>query len=124
MPQTAPPFEASNQGIEVTLDHGSLRGQMAGGETRYTVGLSGNVGEPWAAVYRRIQEASTLHRRFQLDRATRTVSFSCPNIEGPALVFEMLDRLEALLTLVEHGLGPEDAPPAPVGAFPTRRSNG
>ncbi len=100
-----PHTQADSIGVDagVTFDHASLRGQPAGGDTRYTVAVRGVADEAWAEAYLSIQETSVVHRRFRLDRRTRTISFSCPSVEGPAYVFEMLERLEELLEVADRG---------------------
>ena len=86
----------------VRLDHATLRGQEAGSHTRYTVSLRGRPDDGWLEAYRAVCEESSTHQSFPLDRRSRTISFSCLNVEGPTLVFDMLERLEALLVLVER----------------------
>ena len=87
---------------EARLDHASLRGQFSGTDTRYTIAVRGQADEHWADAYRSLQEEAVPHRRFQLDRRSRTIAFSCPTVEGPAFVFEMLERLEELLELADR----------------------
>jgi hypothetical protein len=91
--------------IAVRVDHSTLRAETVGTDTRYTVGLIGVVDETWAEAYRATQAESTGYRRFRLDPASRTVSFSCRTVDGTAHVFEALDRLEALLSLVNQQIG-------------------
>jgi hypothetical protein len=91
--------------IAVRVDHSTLRGETAGTDTRYTVGLLGVVDEAWAAAYRTIQSESTGYRRFRLDASSRTISFSCRTVDGTAHVFEALERLEALLSIVNQQIG-------------------
>ena len=86
----------------VSLDHASLRGQPSSSDTRYTIAVRGRADEHWADAYLSVQEKSAPHRRFQLDRRSRTVAFNCPTVEGPAFVFEMLERLEELLELADR----------------------
>jgi len=88
--------------IAVRVDHSTLRAETAGTDTRYTVGLLGVVDATWADAYRAIQAESTGYRRFRLDVASRTISFSCRTVDGTAQVFEALDRLEALLSIVNQ----------------------
>jgi hypothetical protein len=85
----------------VRLDHGTLRGQAAGSDTVYTIALRGLTDDRWVEAYRTVQQESLPHRRFRLDRQVATISFSCPAVEGPMLVLEMLDRAESFLALVE-----------------------
>lgn len=83
------------------LDHATLRGQVAGSHTRYTVAFRGPADEGWARAYRDILEESGAHRGFELNLVSRTIAFSCLTVEGPTMVFEMLERLEELLGLVD-----------------------
>jgi hypothetical protein len=85
----------------VRLDHAALRGHAAGSDTVYTVALRGLTDDRWVEAYRAVQEESLPQRRFRLDHRSATISFSCPAVEGPMLVLEMLDRAESLLALVE-----------------------
>jgi len=91
-----------NSTSSARLDPASLRGQDAGSETRYTIAVRGPADEHWADAYRAVQTELTSHRGFQLDRRSRTIAFTCPTVEGPAFVFEMLERLEELLELADR----------------------
>jgi hypothetical protein len=84
----------------IRVDHSTLNGQPAGSDTQYTVALSGAVGERWVEAFRAIQAESTAYRRFRLDPAGATISFSCRIVEGPTQVMEVLERLDTLLELV------------------------
>jgi len=107
------PFSSSTS--PARLDPASLRGQDSGRDTRYTIEVRGPADEHWADAYRSVQAESTTHRRFQLDRGTRTIAFNCPTVEGPAFVFEMLERLEELLELADRraAVARSQAPAAP-----------
>ena len=85
---------------EVGVDHSTLRAQVGDSDTRYTVGLTGSVDDPWAEAYRLTQAEATGHRRFRLDRANATISFATRTVDGPAMVFEVLEQLECFLELV------------------------
>jgi hypothetical protein len=84
----------------IRVDHSTLNGQPADTDTQYRVALSGPVGERWVEVFRAIQAESTGYRRFRLDPAGATISFSCRIVEGPTQVMEVLERLDRLLELV------------------------
>jgi hypothetical protein len=94
-----------DRAIAVRVDHSTLRGEAAGTDTRYTVGLLGVVDGAWAEAYRAVQSESTGYRRFRLDPRSRTITFSCRTVDGTAKVFETLDRLEALLAIVNQQVG-------------------
>ncbi|HEY3203661.1 MAG TPA: hypothetical protein VGL03_08370 [Thermoanaerobaculia bacterium] len=89
---------------QVSIDTSTLRGETAGTDTRYTIALVGPVDERWTEAYRIVQAESTGYRRFHLDPSKRAISFSCRIVDGPAQVFEVLERLEALLGLVNQQL--------------------
>jgi hypothetical protein len=89
----------------VRVDHSTLRGETVGTDTRYTIGLLGVVDGAWADAYRSAQSESTGYRRFRLDPRGRTITFSCRTVDGTAKVFETLDRLEALLAIVNQQVG-------------------
>lgn len=90
--------------VGVGVDHSTLRGETAGMDTRYSVSLTGSVDEAWSACYRALQADSTVFRKLRLDSATRTVSFVCRGIDGPAQVFDVLERLDALVKKVNQQL--------------------
>jgi len=90
----------------VGVDHSTLKGEPAGVDTRYTVGLVGPLDDVWAEAYRMQQADSTAFRRLRLDPATRTVSFTCRGIDGPTQVFDILERLDALIKRVNLQIGP------------------
>ncbi len=100
MPNSEP--QSTEAGTGVSLDHASLRSQPSSSDTRYTIAVRGRADQHWADAYVAVQEQSVPHRRFQLDRRSRTVAFNCPTVEGPAFVFEMLERLEELLELADR----------------------
>jgi hypothetical protein len=84
------------------LDHASLRGEPGASHTHYSISLLGQTDERWTEAFRAVCAASPERRAFQLNPRSRTVSFSCLTLEGPALVFEMLERLESLLKLADR----------------------
>jgi hypothetical protein len=89
----------------VAVDPASLRAQAAGeGARRYEVTLGGDPDARWVEAYRRVIAESTAFRRFRLDPESCTISFSCRTIDGPADVMEVLERLEALVHLVNQHL--------------------
>ena len=91
-----------DQGLkdQVGVDHSTLRGEPASSDTRYTVELTGSLDDQWVEAYRLTQAEATGHRRFRLERAKATISFSSRTVDGPAMVFEVLEQLEAFLELV------------------------
>ena len=112
----------SNAGVgtRARLDHATLRAEVRATDTRYTIGVRGGADERWAEALRALCEQSAAHRPFHFSREGGTISFSCRTLEGPALVFEMLERLEVLLDLVDRRVaaGPltgsaAAAPPVP-----------
>ncbi len=87
----------------MAVDVSTLRGEPRGADTTvYTVALTGSPGERWMEGYRLTREESAVSRRFELDPAGRTVRFACRTADGTALVFEMLERLEALVARVNQ----------------------
>lgn len=86
----------------VGVDHSTLRGETVGTDTRYSVTLTGSADGVWAEAYRMLQGDSTTFRKLRLDSTTRTVSFACRGIDGPAQVFEILERLDALVKKVNE----------------------
>jgi len=87
---------------QVSIDYSSLKGESEGSDTRYTVTLTGDVDSQWLDAYRVAQAESTGYRRFRLDPAKGTISFSCRIVDGPTQVFEFLGRLDALLAIVNR----------------------
>ena len=103
-------LEASG-GVEVRVDPSTLRAEVAGGDsTRYRVGLTRSVDERWARTYVAVQSDSTAFRRFRLELASSSISFSCRTPDGPALVMETLERLDELLDLVNRQAEREGVP--------------
>ncbi len=89
----------------VGVDHSTLKGEPTGSDTRYSVALTGPLDEVWSEAYRIQQADSTAFRRLHLDTATRTISFTCRAIDGPTEVFEILERLDALIKRVNLQIG-------------------
>jgi hypothetical protein len=89
-------------GQQVSEDHSTLRGQPEGSETRYTIGLKGSVDDRWAEAFRLTQAESPVFLRFRLDRGSSSIGFSCRTVDGAVLVFDVLERLEALLKAVNR----------------------
>jgi hypothetical protein len=85
---------------QVGVDPSTLRGEITNSDTRYTVGLTGSVDDQWVEAYRLTQAEATGHRRFRIDRASATIAFSTRTVDGPAMVFEVLEQLESFLELV------------------------
>jgi hypothetical protein len=86
----------------VGVDHSTLKGEPSGTDIRYSVALIGPLDQVWAEAYRILQADSTAFRRLHLDAASRTVSFTCRTIDGPAQVFDILERLDALIKRVNR----------------------
>src|SRR5215468_5950088 len=105
-------------GSPMRLDHGSLRGEPGASHTHYSVALTGDVEERWTTAFRAVCAQSGANRVFVLNPRSATVSFSCRTLEGPALVFEMLDRLEKLLAVVDRRVS-SGPPPRAGTAAPT-----
>ena len=85
---------------QVGVDHSTLKGEPSGSDTRYSVRLTRPVDEVWAEAYRIQQADSTAFRRLHLDKETQSISFTCRAIDGPAQVFDILERLDALIKRV------------------------
>ena len=90
---------------EVAVDHSTLKGEPAGADTRFSVVLIGPLDEIWAEAYLMHQADSTAFRRLRLDKASRTVTFTCRAIDGPTQVFDVLERLDALIKRVNVQIG-------------------
>jgi hypothetical protein len=88
----------------VAVDHSTLKGEPAGTDTRYSVSLIGGSDPSWAAAFRHLQADSSAFRRLRLEPATGVVSFVCRGIDGPTQVFDILERLDALVRLVNQHL--------------------
>jgi hypothetical protein len=86
----------------VGVDHSTLKGEPSGTDTRYSVSLVGPIDDVWAEAYRILQADSTMFRRLRLDAPARQVTFTCRAIDGPAQVFEILERLDALIKRVNR----------------------
>jgi hypothetical protein len=112
-----------DQGLkdQVGADHSTLRGELASSDTRYTVGLTGPMDDQWIEAYRLTQAEATGHRRFRLDRANATISFSTRTVDGPAMVFEVLEQLEAFLELVNGQVETWQAQAAAASPAPAPR---
>src|SRR5262245_24162919 len=109
------------------LDHSSLRGEPGASHTHYSIALHGGVDERWTQAFRAVCAQSTANRVFVLNPRSGTISFSCRTLEGPAHVFEMLERLESLLAIVDRRLAlapiPRGSitPPAPAASAQPRK---
>ncbi|HTR04146.1 MAG TPA: hypothetical protein VMN82_13190 [Thermoanaerobaculia bacterium] len=79
------------------LDLSRLKGEPAGTDTRYSVGLDGALGDEWVADFRALQAESAIGRRFELDRGRGAVRFACRSVDGTTVVFEALEGLEELV---------------------------
>ena len=86
----------------VVVDLSTLKRTPAGSDMSYSVELVGRVDSVWAETYRILQADSTAFRRLRLDAATRTVSFVCRAVDGPTQVFDVLERLDALIKRVNR----------------------
>jgi hypothetical protein len=101
---------------DVAVDHGTLKGKTLGSQgTRYSVALKGLVDERWARSYRLIQMDSTGFFRFRFDLANQTVSFTARGGDGAEEIILLLERLDALVKLVNRSAslwtaGQEEAP--------------
>ena len=97
------PMEDGLNEQTVRVDLTALRGEPRGADiTVYTVALNGSVNDRWVEAYRLTSEQSAVSRRFVLDPARSTVRFACRTADGTELVFEMLERLEALVARVNQ----------------------
>jgi hypothetical protein len=92
----------SEQGDLVVVDLSTLKREAAGTDMSYTVGLVGRIDAVWAETYRILQADSTAFRRLRLDPNARTVSFVCRGVDGPSQVFDVLERLDALIKRVNR----------------------
>ncbi len=92
-----------HRSAEVHVDVSTLKGEPRGAETMiYTVALKGPLGDRWIEGYRLTTEQSAVSRRFELDPSRSTIRFPCRTADGTELVFEMLERLEALVARVNQ----------------------
>ena len=88
---------------DVAVDHGTLKGKTLGSQgTRYSVALNGAVDERWARSYRLIQMDATGFFRFRFDLGNQTVSFTARADDGAEEVISLLERLDALVKLVNR----------------------
>jgi len=93
---------ASEHGDLVVVDLSTLKRESAGTDMSYTVELVGRVDSVWIETYRFLQADSTAFRRLRLDENARTVSFVCRGVDGPTQVFDVLERLDALIKRVNR----------------------
>ncbi len=101
MPVENGPMEQTS--AEVHVDVSTLRGEPRGADTMvYTVALKGPLGGRWIEGYRTTVEQLAMTRRFELEPARSVVRFACRNADGNELVFEMLERLESLVSRVNR----------------------
>jgi hypothetical protein len=97
------PMEDGLNEQRVRVDVTTLRGEPRGADTTaYSVALKGPVNDRWIEGYRLTTQQSAVSRRFELDPARSTVRFACRTADGTELVFEMLERLEALVAGVNQ----------------------
>ncbi len=82
---------------EVAVDLSTLKGEPSAADTLYTVSIRGTFDDHWVEGFRLAQGESAVYRRFEFQRATGAVRFTCRTVDGTGLVFEMLERLEALV---------------------------
>ncbi len=96
---------------DVKLDLSRHQGESLATSTRYSVGLEEPPGDEWLAEFRSRQAEAPVHRRFEIDAARPAVRFSCRTVDGTGMVFEFLERLEALveeinrIVAVRHAVG-------------------
>jgi hypothetical protein len=87
---------------EMTVDLTRLQAEPRAGDTRYSIGLDGSLRLDWLDVWREVLSASAVLRRYEIDPASGVVSFTCRNVDGTALVFDALERLEATIKRVNE----------------------
>jgi hypothetical protein len=87
---------------EMTVDLTRLKAEPRNGDTRYSVGLDGSLRSDWLEVWREVLSASAVPRRYEIDPASAVVHFTCRNVDGTALVFDALERLEATVKRVNE----------------------
>ncbi len=87
----------------VKVDHSTLKAlaREAGG-TLYSVRLAGSVDDRWAESLNLVRLESTGFARFRLDEANASVSFTLRTGEGTAEIISVLERLDALVDLVNQ----------------------
>jgi hypothetical protein len=88
--------------FDVTVDLSRLQGEPRAGDTRYTVALEGSLRSEWVEVWREVLSASAVLRRFEIDPARSVVHFTCRNVDGTAMVFDALERLESAVKRVNE----------------------
>src|SRR5206468_10709130 len=88
---------AAHGSSDVKLDLSRLKGDILGGDTRYAIALEGPIGEGWLEAWNELQATSTVARRFEIDAANATARFACRSVDGTGIVFEALERLQALI---------------------------
>jgi hypothetical protein len=82
---------------DVRLDLSRLKGETSDTDTKYTVALAGPADERWIEAYSDLQAELGPRKLFELDAARGLIRFSCRTVDGTGVVFEALDRLEALV---------------------------
>src|SRR4051794_41598099 len=95
---------AEQLGGEIRIEHAPLRGEAVGADTRYRVSLSAALDARRVAAFQAMLAEMPQHRRFRLDPSGTALAFSCRSVEGPAGVFDMLQRAEALLEMLGRRL--------------------
>jgi len=103
----------------VTVDRSRLQGEPRAGDTRYTVALNGSLRSEWVAVWREVLGASAVLRRFEIDPFAAVIHFTCRNVDGTAMVFDALERLEAAVKRVNQIVSVRSAAAPHVIAAPT-----
>ncbi len=107
---------------DVKLDLSRLKGETSGSDTRYRVGIEGSLRPEWLETYRQFQAGTPGLRRFEIDAPGAAVCFTCRNVDGTGVVFEALERLEALIArvnqvaVVRRAAGPRISVPASLSA--------
>jgi hypothetical protein len=86
----------------VGVDHSTLKREGPGPDFHYSVALVGRVDAVWVEAYRILQADSTAFRHLRLDAVSRTVTFFCRGVDGPTQVFDVLERLDALIKRVNR----------------------
>jgi hypothetical protein len=93
-------------GDDSTVEHATLSlADLGRAGQAYTVRLAGWVDERWIDLFQRERRESRSLSRFELDPATRMVSFGVDPGADPADVIDALDILDRLVARVnEHAL--------------------
>jgi hypothetical protein len=86
----------------VRLDLSRMSADHAATDTRYNVALEGTLEEEWVADFRSLLAELPSPRRYEFDRARSVVRFSCRTVEGTGVVFDALERLEAIVENVNR----------------------